>query len=131
MDIFGKVESIGATVTGKRQDGSEWARTSFVVKEVSGMYPQSVQFEAFGTAEHLAQEGIVQGAVGLAQFSMSVETWQGKTFNRVRFGRWNPYTADSAHTQQPAVTAPQAEPTQADVVAATTQEAEGKDGLPF
>lgn len=142
MEIFGKITTIDATVTGTSSNtGNTWSRTSVEITEVGGSYPSNMRFDIFGDHKHLAKQGITLGAVGTMRYECHVEEYNGKRFNRFSRVNFSPYMAQQppkteteAYMQNSQATANAAAAStapSAPAVAPAEEKKEEGDGLPF
>ena len=113
LNFAGKITHISAPQTGEGKNGS-WTKTTFIVEEVDGQYPNSLAFDAFNKQE-LVDLLLIDRYVEVFYNSKATEV-NGRCFNNNSV--WKVEIKDnvsvpqatSASSQQPKASAPTVPP---------------------
>jgi len=78
MEFFGKITDVVLSRKGTSQSGNDYEIQSVVMNNGT----ESIVFDVFGTAEHIAKFGIMKGAEGKANIKLEANYFNGKYYQR-------------------------------------------------
>lgn len=129
MEFTGRIYKVFDTVSGKRQDGSEWKRQEFIFEyfeNPNDRYSDKVVLTVMN--DRIAEYDLHEGETVSIGFGHNVNDWKGRFFNELRIYKFEKVGAKAAVVPQQTE---QAQPVQTTLEMVAAPDTSKNDNLPF